>query len=213
MPSRIAATTPPRVYGRIDAAHHLPARQPEPVARPPSAPAGRSGRARGRPPSVIGTIMIVRIDHRREQSTAVLRSPRKNGVQPRKPSEERLEVVLDERAEDEDPPEADDDARHGGEHLDQRADDAAHAGRRELGQEERDRDRERRGEQHGDERRERRAVEEVERAVDVARYRVPGLVPDEREPELSGSPARRRRRPCRRSGRRGRARPSAGERR
>ena len=42
--------------------------------------------------------------------------------------------------------------------------DAADAARRELGQEERDRDRERRREEEGDERRDRRAVDEVERA-------------------------------------------------
>ena len=75
---------------------------------------------------------------------------------------------------------------------------------RDLGQEERDRDRERRREQQRDQRGDDRPVDERERAVDV-RDRVPRLRPDERERRTPGSPARRARGPCRRSGRAGTA--------
>ncbi len=52
----------------------------------------------------------------------------KNGVQPKYVVQPRAELVVDDRPEDEDAPEPEDDARDRGEHLDERADDAANAG-------------------------------------------------------------------------------------
>ena len=96
--------------------------------------------------AMIGTTMIVRIE------PAVKSRPVDGGAaEERDPAEHRVErrldVVAHERAEDEDPPEPEHDARDRGEHLDERADHAADAARREQAEEERDRDRERAGDQ------------------------------------------------------------------
>ena len=96
--------------------------------------------------------------------------------------EPRLEMVREERAEHEDPPQAEDDARDGGERLDEGADDPPRAARRELAQVERDRDRERRRNHERDEGRDRCAVDERQR-TEVLVHRVPGPRDDEVEPE------------------------------
>ena len=105
----------------------------------------------------------------------------------------RLECVEDERAEHVDAPEPDDDARHGGEHVDQRADRAADRRRRELAQEEADRDRERAPRSGA------RRTTVIERADDVLsarrRRRVTGFqvaVPDERDARSGRSPGQAR---------------------
>ena len=63
----------------------------------------------------------------------------------------RLEMVLEPRTEDEDPPEAEHDARDRRQQLDHGGDRGGEPPRRDLCEEERDRDRERRREQQGDE--------------------------------------------------------------
>ena len=87
--------------------------------------------------------------------------------------QERVELVFHERPEDENPPETDHNTRNRGEHLHKRADHAAHATGRKLAEEERDRNRQRRGDENRDERRERRPVDEVE-CAEMVPDRIPG---------------------------------------
>jgi hypothetical protein len=94
-----------------------------------------------------------------------------------------LQVALDERREDEDPPEAEDHARDRGERLHQRADDSAHATGCQQGQVEPDRNRERRGQQERHPRADDRSVERSAGAEDVL-VRLPERVGDEAETEL-----------------------------
>ncbi len=142
--------------------------------------------------AVIGTIMIVRIRIAGTSRPAGVRA-----AEERDPAEVRLEprveVVAQEGAEDEDPPQPEHDARHRGEHLDQRADPPRTARGRELGQEQRDRDRERPRDQDGGEGRQGGPDEEVERA-EVARSPGPRSRARRRRCRTPGSPARRRRR-------------------
>ena len=91
--------------------------------------------------------------------------------------------VHDEGAEHENAPEAEHDAGNGGQHVDEDADGAPYASRCELGQEERDRDRDRPCEQQGAERRDGGADDERRRAEELF-VRVPGLGRQELEPEL-----------------------------
>src|SRR5438067_303698 len=123
-------------------------------------------------------------EHRREHRAARVRP----AGEERRPAEGRVEprpeLVVDDRAEDEDPPEPEDDARNRRQHLDERPDDAADAARRELAQVEPDRDRDGRREEEGEGTRVDRAEDEVDRAVLVCDG-VPGLMPDECEAELA----------------------------
>src|SRR4029453_3866869 len=187
MPRRTAATRPPRVNGTI-----TPRTISQRVSPRPYAPSFSSGgtllKSSRLTLAVIGMIMIVRM------MIAVNMAPPPG---PRRPEErneaergmeEGLDMVVQERAEHEDPPEAEDDARYSGEHLDQGPDHTPSGRRCELGEVERDRNRKRTGNQGGAEGRDGGAVEEVERA-ELARDRVPILVPDEREAEkLDGRP-------------------------
>ena len=182
MPSRTAATRPPRVNGMI-----TPRTISQRVSPRPYAPSFRSGgtllKSSRLMLAVIGTIMIVRIRIAGEHVAAAWSAAcPKSGIQPNHECRNGSTCGADERAEHEDPPEAEHDARDRRQHLDQRADHAADRRRRELGQEQRDRDRERTGDQDGREGGDRGPVEEVERA-ELARDRVPVLVPDEREAE------------------------------
>src|SRR5262249_36022225 len=105
----------------------------------------------------------------------------------RKPSEAAVDrptdVVLDDRAEDEDAPESEHDARDRGQHLDQRADDTPDGAGRELGEVEPDRDRDRSGDQQRADRGVERPPDEGQRSERLLAD-VPGPAPDEREPEL-----------------------------
>src|SRR4029077_19387409 len=101
--------------------------------------------------------------------------------EPERVVEPWLDVVRPERAEDEDPPEAEHHARYGGEHLDERDDDALHPWRRELREEECDRDPERAGDQERHRGGDGGAVEERPRAED-ALVVVPDGVPEETQP-------------------------------
>src|SRR6266536_74638 len=85
-------------------------------------------------------------------------------------------------AEHEDPPEPEDDARDRRQRLDQRPNDEAQAPRRELAQEERDPEGERRSDQERDQRGHGSPVEPGRSAEDVL-VGIPSRVPDEREPE------------------------------
>ena len=106
----------------------------------------------------------------------------------RQPAEPRVqpgtELLVDDRPEHEDPPEAEDHARDRGEHLDERSDHAADRRRGELGQEKPDGDSDRSCEQDRERGRVDRGHDEVERA-EVVGNRVPRLVPDEGDPELA----------------------------
>ena len=190
MPSRIAATTPPRVKGMI-----TPRTISQRVSPRPYAPSFRSGgtllKSSRLTLAVIGTIMIVRIRIAVNSRRRLLRGAAEDRDASRATSAGTGSTCwCSERAEHEDPPEAEHDARHRRQHLDQRADHAANRRRRELGQEERDRDRERPGDQDGGERRHRRPVEEVERA-ELARDRVPVLAARRTRCRTPGSRARR----------------------
>ena len=94
----------------------------------------------------------------------------------------QLDVIREERAEHEDPPEPEDDARDRRQRLDQRPNDEAQAPRRELAQEERDPEGERRRDQERDQRGHGSPVEPGRSAEDVL-VGIPSRVPDEREPE------------------------------
>ncbi len=87
--------------------------------------------------------------------------------------ERRIDVVVQERREHEDPPEPDHDAGDRGERLDERGDRAADPARRELAEEERDAERDRGGEDQRAERGDRSAEEEAARA-ELEVDRVPG---------------------------------------
>ena len=104
--------------------------------------------------------------------------------EPERPLQERLDVVGDDGAHDEDAPEPDDDARDGREHLDERPHRASEPAGRELGQEERDRDRERAGDQERPDRRHGGAEEERGRAEHLTRSRVPRLRGQEVQAEV-----------------------------
>ena len=129
-----------------------------------------------------------RQDHHREdehgrQVAGQLRRAFEERQPPEPAAEERPEVVLDERAEDEDPPETDHDARDRGEQLDERRNRRADPARCELGEEERDSDRGRRRDKHCEERQVRGAEDEVERA-ELAFDGIPRSRRQETEPEL-----------------------------
>jgi hypothetical protein len=168
--------------GEDDAADHLPARRPESerallqVARDAeeelAADAGDDRRDHDRQDE----------DRRQEPEDRRIASEERDEAE--RPVQERLEVVGDEGAHHEDPPEADDDARHCGEHLDQRADRAAQPARGKLGQEERDRDRQRACDQERAERGHGSPEQESRRAEDLARPGVPGLRRQEAEAEV-----------------------------
>ena len=95
----------------------------------------------------------------------------------------RLDVIGEERAEHEDAPQPEHDARDRGEQLDERPDDAAHATRSQLAEVEADRDGERGRDDERDERGDRRPVDERQRAEDVL-DRIPGPPGDEAEAEV-----------------------------
>ena len=116
---------------------------PSPTAPSSSSP-GRSTKSSRQIDDVIGMIMIVSTSIAANTVDSTLSAPfAKIGIQPRKLLRNGCTCCAHERREHVDPPEPDDDARHGGEHLDQRPDRAADRRRRELAQEEADRDRER----------------------------------------------------------------------
>jgi hypothetical protein len=97
--------------------------------------------------------------------------------------EERLEMLGDPGSEDEDSPQAEDDARDRGEELDHRRDRRCELLRRDLGEEERDPDRDRDGDDERDQRRQGGAVDEGERP-ELLGDGIPGLRPDEGETEV-----------------------------
>ena len=178
----IAATTPPRTDGTTTVCTISQRVAPRPTA-PSSSSVGTPTKSSRQIDDVIGMIMIVRtsIAEKTVDSTLSLavgedRDPAEEAA------EERLQVLRVERREHVDAPEPDHDARHGGEHLDQRPDRPAHRRRRELAQEQADRDRERRGEQDRAERRDDGADDQVARA-ELVHDRVPLVVPEEREVE------------------------------
>ena len=71
--------------------------------------------------ATIGTTMIARI--RPAMKTPLeLGSPQKSGIKPNALVQPGLDVIRRERAEHEDPPETEHDARDGGQHLDERPD-------------------------------------------------------------------------------------------
>src|SRR5581483_311803 len=124
-------------------------------------------------------------DDRREDA----RAARRRLAEERDPAEgavqRRLDVVAQDRAEDEDAPEPDDDARDGRERLDERRDRAAQEARCQLREVERDADRERRRDEQGEQRRDHGAEEEAAGAVELVRCdRLPGDARDERDPVL-----------------------------
>ena len=94
----------------------------------------------------------------------------------------RLDVVGEERPEDEDPPQSKDDARDRGEQLDERPDNAAHPTRSQLAEIQADRDRERCRHDQSDQGADDCPVDEWQRAKDVL-HRVPGTPSDEAESE------------------------------
>jgi hypothetical protein len=96
----------------------------------------------------------------------------------------RLDVVGEEGAEHQNPPEPEDDARNRRQQLDERTDDEPQATRCQLAQEERDREREGRRDHERDQRRHRRPEEAGGRAEQPL-VRVPGGTPDEREAECA----------------------------
>ena len=119
-PSITAATRPPRVYGSTTP--RIISQRVAPSASAASLRSRGTVRKSSRATlAVIGRIMIVEHDHRR-QVAGELRRPLEEG----RPAEPALrngpEVVLHERPEDEDAPEADHDARDRGEQLDERGD-------------------------------------------------------------------------------------------
>src|SRR5215207_8758845 len=124
--------------------------------------------------ATIGTTMIASTS----EATKIPLEPGLPLKMGRKPIERRLDVVRDERAEHEDPPEAQHDARDGREQLDERAHGPPHATGRELAQEERDRNRQGGRDQQCDQRGDRGSEEELRRAVDLF-VRVPDRIGDE----------------------------------
>ena len=94
----------------------------------------------------------------------------------------RLDMVREERAEHEDPPQSEDDARDRGEQLDERPDNAAHPTRSQLAEIQADRDRERCRHNQSDQGADCGAVDEGKRAEDVL-DRVPRAAGDEAESE------------------------------
>ena len=123
----------------------------------------------------IGRIMIVSTTTAVNMLEPVEDGVPNSGMNPSAPWSDRvrLDVVPEHGAEHEDAPEADDDARHGGERLDERGDRRAKAAGRELGEEQRDADRERGGDRERQERGDGGAEEEAAGAIDVL-DRVPG---------------------------------------
>ncbi len=93
--------------------------------------------------AMIGITMIVRI----RLAVKTLAPVVSRGAEDRDEAEgvvqERLDVRLDERGKDDDPPEAEDDARDRRQHLDQGPDHSTHAGGGKQTEEEPDRDRDR----------------------------------------------------------------------
>ena len=102
--------------------------------------------------------------------------------------QEGLNVLLHERREHEQAPDAVDDAGDAGQQLDGDADRPAQHHRAELGQEERDHQADRHGDQHGDGRGDQRAVDRRQRAEALG-DRVPRFV--EQEGEAEGAERRR----------------------
>ena len=88
-------------------------------------------------------------------------------------------------------PHAVDDRRHRGQQLDRGAQRPPQPARRQLGQEQRDAETDRHGDQHRDERTHQRAVDHHQTAVAVL-HRVPLRAHQERQPVLLDRPARRR---------------------
>src|SRR5919206_499202 len=174
--------------GQDDAADHLPARRPErqrallQVARDAEEELPRDARDDRRDHD--------RQDEDRGQEPEDRRVAAEERQEAERALQPRLEVIGDERPHDEDPPEADDDARNRGEHLDERADRAAKPAWRELGEEERDRDRERSRDQERPDGRDGAAEQERRRAEDLVDARVPRVRDEEVEPEAVDRRAR-----------------------
>src|SRR5439155_2149694 len=97
-----------------------------------------------------------------------------------RPMQPRVDVVRHERAEHEDAPESENDARNRSEHLDKRRDDPSDPLGRELAQVEPDGDRQRRRDQQRDKGADRRPVEEEQRTV-VVLDRIPDEMREETE--------------------------------
>jgi hypothetical protein len=118
----------------------------------------------------------------REQRAARDRARREERRPPEGVVQPWAELVVDDRPEDEDPPEPEHDARNRGEHLDERADDSPDAPGRELAQIQPDRQCDRRREEESETRHVQRRDEEVQRS-ELVRDGVPGLVRQEPDPE------------------------------
>ena len=132
----------------------------------------------------IGTIMIVRIRIAANMLEPTVGSVLKIGRKPSVPCSAGPSVFDDERAEHEDSPEAEHDAREWRPACRRgRRRHRTDAARRELAQEERDRDRDRRCEQQGAERRD-DGAEDERRSAEELLVRVPRLCRQEAEAEL-----------------------------
>ena len=129
--------------------------------------------------------MIARIKPGRQHADAVGRA----GEQRRQHrdiaegrDQERLHVLLQERREHEQAPDAVDDARNAGEQLDRDADRPAQPHRAQFGQEDRDQQADRHRDQHRDQRGDERAVDRRQRA-ELLGHRIPALADQEAEAE------------------------------
>ena len=131
---------------------------------------------------VIGMIMIVST-RPAGRIPACDGSPEKIGQEAEHVLEPGLEVISNPRAENEDPPEAEHDARDRREQLHHRGYRRRELLGGDLGEEEGNRDRERRRDREGDQGRDHRSVDEDERPEGL-RDRIPGVGPDEAEPEV-----------------------------
>src|SRR6266550_5422106 len=158
--------------GEDDAAHHLPARGPE--RERALLELGRDTQKELAADARHDRDNHDRQDHSGDENATRLRRAAEDRQEAERVVQPQLDVIREERAEHEDPPEPEDNARDRRERLDQRSNHEAQAPRRELAQEERDQERDQRG--HGS------PVEPGRSAEDVL-VGIPSRVPDEREPE------------------------------
>ena len=114
---------------------------------------------------------------------------RENRKVSKRVDQKRLQGLLQERRENEQAPDAIDDARNAGQQLDGDADGAPQQWRTKLRQEKRDQQSDRDRDQHGDERRDDRTVDRRQRAEPLG-DRVPALL--EQEAQAKGFPSRHR---------------------
>ena len=183
-----AAAMPERVAGQNDAAHHFPARRAE-------CERALFELTRNAEEELPADRRHDRNDHDREnhggreEPLPGLLRVAEEGNEAQAAMQPGLDVVREKRPQHQDSPEPEHDARYGSEQLDERADDAAHASRRQLAEIEADRDRKRRREHERDERAHGGPVDEGQRAEDVL-HRVPGAGRDEPQTETVEGVAR-----------------------